>query len=430
MSNNPIREKQASKWPQKVTVGNVSVKVYKMKHPTNKSGWAYVLSYTTANGRKRQKFAEADAALKEARLIAHKLTAGHIEAADLSRGERDEYFTARKIVGEYPLLAALKEWATAKGLCGADLLTAAQSWNAANGNARKEITIPALVKAFLRDKERSGVDTKAGYARTLPRVADAFPDTLLHTLTAPELKEWLHSAFRQEGKKHVHPSTFNSHRRRMVTLWKWARDEGYLPKNAQTEIEQVKTIKEVSEAIGIFTVPEYGAILKLIKEKHPAYLATTVLAGFAGLRRTELHAQKWEHIDLKRGILRVTKAKRNTPSMRMVHLCPAAVEWLLTCKHEGELVSPPWALDRIREHARNSKIKCPANAFRHSFITYRAAATGNVDETSLEAGNSRGQVFKRYRELVSKDEGLAWFDMNPKAVGEIGEIEQMVEVAS
>jgi integrase len=421
--------RKGREWPRRITVGSVTTTVYRVKHPTNSSGITYVVAHSTPEGRKTQKFADMNAAIEEARVIANRLAAGRIEGSELSRGEREEYVAARRIAGDHPLLSAIKEWAKARELCGADLLAAAQAWKDAHGKGRKDIAISALVEAFLKDRERSGVDTSAGYARTLPRLAEAYADTPVHALTAQELKEWLHKAFRQEGAKHVHPATFNSHRKRMVTLWKWARDEGYLPRNAQTEIEQVKPLREESQPIGILTVPAYAAVLKLMQEKHPEYLATAVLAGFAGLRRTELHAQTWDNIDLKRGLLTVTKAKRNTPSMRMVHLCPAALEWLVLCPRKGELVSPAWGVDRIRAFAHDAKIHCPENAFRHSFITYRVADTGNVDETALEAGNSREVVFQHYRELVSKDEGKAWFALTPKAVGKMGTVEGLTEKA-
>jgi integrase len=403
-------------WPRTVTVGSSSVKVYRVAHATNKTGWTYVVSHSTKQGRRRQKFSTQEEALEEARLLASKLAAGRVEGSSFSRGERDEYVAALRIVGSYPLTAALKEWKKAFELCGSSLLSAAQAWHDANGNAPKVISVDDLVAAFLRDKERSGVDTSAGYDRTLPRVAQAFAGTPVHTLSSQRLKEWLHAEFVQPDERYVNASTFNSHRRRMVTLWKWARDEGYLPRNAQTEIEQVKTMREEAPPIGILTVVDYAKVLEVIRESYPNYLATAVLAGFAGLRRTELHAQRWDQIDLKRGFLKVTKAKRNTPSMRMVHLCPAAVEWLILCKPQGDLIAPAWGLDFVRKCAREAKIPCPKNAFRHSFISYRVAMTGNVDETALEAGNSRDIIFRHYRELVGKEEGSAWFNLGPTAV--------------
>jgi integrase len=410
-------------YPLKVVSGSSHVTVYKTAHKTNRSGWTYTVAYASQQGRKRQKFAQANAAIEEARIIAAKLSAGQVEATELTRGQRDEYLEARRMVDGYPLISALKEWQRARELCGANLLIAAQEWHAANGKGQKYITVAELVKEFLRDKERSGVDTRAGYARTLPRLVETFAQTPVHTLSSQALKEWLHTAFTQPGQKHVNASTFNSHRRRMVTLWRWARDEGYLPRRAQTEIEQVKPLREESAEIGILTVDAFAAILKLAEAAQPDLLATAVLAGFAGLRRTEVLAQRWDQIDLKRGLLTVTKAKRNTPSMRIVHLCPTAVEWLLICGRRSELVSPAWGLDHLRKLALGAGIPCPDNAFRHSFITYRVANTGNVDETALEAGNSRDIVFKHYRELVSREDGAAWFALTPEKVRSLGKLE-------
>jgi hypothetical protein len=51
----------------------------------------------------------------------------------------------------------------------------------------------------------------------------------------------------------------------------------------------------------------------------------------------------------------------------------------------------------------------PDNCFRHGFISHRVAATGNVAETSLEAGNSPRIIFQHYRQLVTKAEGEKWF---------------------
>ena len=413
----PKRKKTtAAGWPKSVKRGSVTVKIYRVNHQSNRSGFAYTVTYSGPQGRKQKKFADENAAIEEATVIADRLKAGHIEGTELRKGERDEYVAARALLGEYPLLSALEEWKRAKEFCGSDLLIAAQSWAEANGTARKEIAIAQLVKDFLKDKKASGVNTKSGYDRTLPRVSKAFAETPVHTLTAAELRNWLRTEFKQPDAEAVHPSTFNSHRRRMVTLWKWARDEGYLPKNTQTEMELVGTMKEQDLEIGILKVPEYAAILRLIHEQHPEHLATVVLAGFAGLRRSELGLQKWEDIDLKRKLLRVSKAKSNTPSKRIVHLPEAALQWLRKCQFDEELVGPPWSIDRARAIIRKKRINCPENGFRHSFITYRVAKTGNVDETSLEAGNSRDMIFKHYRELTSKDEGKAWFALTPSKV--------------
>jgi hypothetical protein len=121
-------EKRSGKaWPKRITVGSVTVPVYEVKHPSNKNGKAYVVSYSTPNGIKRQKFADSVKALEEARIIASRLAAGRIEGSEMSRGERDEYVAAKQLAGDHPLLAALEEWVKAKQMCGADLLMAAKA---------------------------------------------------------------------------------------------------------------------------------------------------------------------------------------------------------------------------------------------------------------------------------------------------------------
>jgi hypothetical protein len=40
----------------------------------------------------------------------------------------------------------------------------------------------------------------------------------------------------------------------------------------------------------------------------------------------------------------------------------------------------------------------------------------NVNEVSMEAGNSPDMIFKHYRELVTEKEADAWFGVTPDAV--------------
>jgi hypothetical protein len=57
----------------------------------------------------------------------------------------------------------------------------------------------------------------------------------------------------------------------------------------------------------------------------------------------------------------------------------------------------------------------PENAFRHSFISYRIAVTGNKPQIATEAGNSVSEIDRRYRVPVTKEEGDEWFAITPNA---------------
>ncbi len=178
--------------------------------------------------------------------------------------------------------------------------------------------------------------------------------------------------------------------------------------------------------IGVIDSATFGRLLAYFRTAHPEYLGALAIAGFCGLRRAEVHAQQWVDINLDRGFVRVSKAKRNTPASRLVPLSAAAVKWLTLCDDRTDALCANLAIDRIREIARtaiNGKTKkplfpaIPDNAFRHSYISHRVAATGNVAATALEAGNSPKIIFGHYRELFTKEEGEAWFELSPGAKG-------------
>src|SRR5258708_846983 len=398
--------KSARGYPKVIRAGSVSVKVYRNRHPRTASGWVYQVAWVTPTGRRISQFADEAAALEEARLKASQLAAGRIESADMVRSDRDEIQAARALVGEVPLLAALEEWKKAREITAGNLISAAESWAVRNSASFESINIKTAVERFTAAKKKGGVDVTASYNKILPTFVSALGDRSLHTLSSRELTAWM------EGR-YVHPVTRNTARRRLVTLWRWARKQGYLPREAMTEAEQTEAAREEAGVIGIIDHDTFEGLLEFFRKKHPEYLAALVIAGFCGLRRAEVHQQLWSDMNLERSFLRVTKAKRNTPAHRLVALAPAAVEWLLICRNRTGRVTENLAVDRIRDIARLAKFELPQNCFRHSFISHRVSNTVNVSETALEAGNSPQIIFRHYRELITKEEGAAWFEISP-----------------
>lgn len=400
---------------------SITVKIYRTAHPRTASGYVYSVAWSVGGQRYLLQRATLAKAQAEAAAKAEQLAAGKFAAArDVSTDDLSTLAAARRICGKTPVIAALEEWNQARAVCGGPVLPAARAWADSN-RAGRTVTVPEAVKAFLADKRRHRVDTEASYESFLPFLAERFTGPIA-TVSAGTLEDWIHERFKTGENKGAHPVTFNTARKRLVALWRWCRKKKYLPRNAQTEAELIERMEEPDLEIGILTVADYARTLQLMRAEHPAHLAAAVLAGFCGLRRSELHAQEWADVYLDRSLLRVTLAKRNTPSKRFVQLTPAAVEWLTLCDRSGELVSPPWGLDLIRRFCREAKppIPCPENAFRHSFISYRVAATGDVAETALEAGNSPAIVHKHYRELVAKDEGRAWLELTPAKAAAVG----------
>lgn len=415
---------RAPKFPLRVKRGFATVTIYRRAHPKTASGYVFTVAWTVGGRRFLLQRATLAKAQGEAAAKAEQLAAGKLELATaMTTDDAAVLSQARRICGPTPLMSALQEWRQARQLAGESVIEAARAW-AARGGAPKPVTVPQAVKAFLKHKKRRGVDTSASYDFFLPRLAEAFPGPI-SALNATMIEDWMEKL--KGERKTVHPVTFNTARKRVVALFRWARNARFLPQDTLTEAERIHTAKETAPRREIMTVADFARALLLLRAEHPDHLAAAVLAGFCGLRRHEIHAQLWGDVNLKAGHLVVTAAKKGTPAERLVEIPAAAVEWLLLCDQKIKLIAPPWAQDRIRAFCRAAKppIPCPPNAFRHSFVSYRIAATGNVAETSLEAGNSAGVVMRHYRRPVSKADGAAWFALTPAVAEGMGKLEQI-----
>jgi integrase len=375
-------------WPRTIKKGNASVKVYRVKHETNRTGWAFVLVWQTAEGRKKQKFADEAAALEEAGLKAKQLNAGQIDAASMTSEDRAELAAARELAGDTPLLVALREWRTAR--------------DKASPSTHKAL-VEDVVAKFYAQKQSVGVDTTAGYDRTLPRFRDHFQGRALESLGLAELDGYL--------GQFANANSRNSHRQRIVTLFRWARKRNYLPLDTLTAAERTDTVRAKHVQIGLVTPAELARSYVEVRRAKPEYEPALILASACGLRRAEVHAQTWDDIDLDRAFLRVSKAKPRTPARRMVPIPTAAVARLRAYRPDTTKgpICTNLAIDRIRDICRTSGLDLADNGFRHSWISARVAVTGNVNETSIEAGNTPSVLHRHYRELMRKDEAEAWF---------------------
>jgi integrase len=407
---------KSPRFPCIIRSGSVTVTIYRAVRPATrrqKKREIFTLAWHSGGRRQTRQFADLRKATDEGRLKAEQMASGRVElAAAMTLAEAELLTAAKRTVGEVPLLTALEEWKKGRKLCQGSFLRACELWAETQSSNVELATAEEASRRFLDAKRKAGVDTTAGLERTMPKFLKQFGSQALNTISSKALQAWLDEM--------AHPSTRNSHRKRLVTFFRWARKRGLLPSAALTEIEKTDRAKEKNLEIGIITVEQFADILRLIRAKHPEFLAAAVLAGFCGLRRKEIQGQSWKDVLLDRGFVRVTSAKANTPAKRLAPLCPAAVEWLMMCDRSKEQLSPAWAMDRIRAFCRDAEppIPCPENGFRHAFISHRVAATGDLATTALESGNSVRIIHAHYRELVAKDDGLSWFGIAPSQQSE------------
>lgn len=396
------------KFPSTIRAGAVRIRVYKSKSTRHKSGHKFIVAWHDGERRVTKTFGDPRDAEAFARLTADNLQAGRTGGA-LSSADLDLLTTVRKLAGDVGPVEALAQWQRAVDLTRGNLIEVCKAWARDHAGEFKRVSLADAVARFKRAKARQGVDVAKGYKNRLERFLAAFPGMDIVSVTTPMLNKYL--------ERIEHPVSRNTHRRNIVTLFKWARDQGYLPESTRTAADRTDRAKENDRSdIGILTPSEGADVLRFVAVRHPEYLAPTALAIFTGMRRGEVHTQTWADIDLQAGTLHVSDAKPRTPADRLVEIPPACVEWLLRCPERTGPLCKNLAIDRVRKHAIAAGMELPENCFRHSAITYRMAAGHSAGQAAAWAGTSERQIHRHYRRPRPRAEGEQWFSLTPQAV--------------
>lgn len=410
-------------FPQTIRVGSVQTKVYRVVRKDGRE--IFSAAWHVGGVRRQRHFPNLAAAQAEARYHAEQLAAGKVEASATTSVEDGATLAeARRICGTVPVIAALQEWSRARKLCGGTIMPAAEAWAASKNSLPEPIGLQRAIDSFIKAKDAAGNQGERTYRSKLQPLVTRFGDqTPVDEITTSQLEDYLGQF--SDGV------TRNDMRKRATTLWRWLKHRGHLPENSPLAIERTLRAKEKPTEIGIISPEHYAFALEYVRARHPEHLAALVLAGMCGLRSDEIHGKRddrerrqlWEDIRLEEKYVRVTVAKTNTPAWRHVPLCDSARKWLLVCPERRGPVCEPGAMEKVRlilreatdPSGRRLVPNLPDNCFRHSFISYRIAVTGDKARTAIEAGNSVKEIDRRYRVPVTHVEGLAWFGINVKA---------------
>jgi integrase len=396
------------RFPIAIKSGSVAVKIYRVRHKGAAKGYVFSLVYSTATGRKVRQFVNLNEAKEEGRLAASRIAEGQAEASQLSRSDRDDLVAARQITGSVPLIAALQEWAKAREIVGTDLLSAAEAWKRRQ-TKHERILVSDAVDRFIAGKVADGVNTGASYKSILGALKRDLGARYLDALNSRDWQAWLNTR--------ADPVTRNTFRKRAVTLSRWAKRQGYLPREVTTESEMTERAQEPPPSRDILKPADLRKLLHAFEDR-PDLLPAIVLSAFCGLRSKEAHFQTWEDIDLDREHVRVSRAKAGTFASRLVPLPACAAKWLrLTpaAGRTGRIHSHKTdVFTLVRNLARARKVEIPKNALRKSWVSYRLAKTQDLAATAFEAGHSVAVEIRNYRELATPAEARAWFAIVPE----------------
>lgn len=314
---------------------------------------------------------------------------------------------------------------------GATLTEAARFFKAAHDSKQNGIPIAEAVTRYLASR-RGEIKNKAHketLASRLNLFATAAAGKNTTTITPEDIESFL------EGLT-FEPRTKSHYWTHIRSLFAFCRKKGWAAANPAEDVSRPKVIHG---DIAILTPQQAALLLASCDERIRAGVA---IAMFCGLRKAEIARLDWQAIDFEQGQITLGAAQAKTNSRRVVPLRKNARAWLLPLRKAsgpvwpaGETPRDLWTQARILagfgpfEHTSKTagemqkKAKgltpWPANALRHSAISYNLAGDPNLARVAYESGNSPGVVQKHYNGLASPAAAKKFFAIMPPANSKI-----------
>jgi len=394
-----------------VKKGHASVKVYEVK---NRGRKLYTVSYLTAGkGRVRRTFADLALAKREANTIALNLAEGDLEALKLTGREKQIYVEAEQVLARtgIPLHSVAHEFARCFDILGhGGIVEAARYFKKHVEAGLPAISVADAVNRFTEAKKDEGMSDLylkdiRGY---LGRFAGHFQCNIA-TIQPEDLRAYL-------GAMKVGPVAKNNHRRLLVALFNFARNEGWLRANEETTAQRLGAYKVKESEVEIFTPSE---VAKLLANAEEDFLPWIVLIAFGGVRNEELRkGLVWESINFDRGYLIVPAQIAKTNRKRKIDLPENALEWLAPYRNRTGPIFDKDFRKPLKRACDTARVKYKRNALRHSFGSYRMETVKNAGQVALEMGNSAAIVMKHYFDILEARAAREYWKIRPLPRGD------------
>jgi len=409
----PKRVRRPKEYPLVIREGSAIVTIYRV---FISGADRYQIRWSQFGVIKRRTVSDEAQAALIAEETAKNLNAGIHGSLMLDPATAAEYERVKALCGGVPMVQAVQEWADVRGRLGATPLSEAVNYYLAR-HGGKSAPVRDVVNEFKRGLLAKNVSETyiVRISWRLTRIADFFTDRNIQSITEQEIRAFVDA---QGGSDR----TRKNMRDAIVTVWRWARDGGYLPRDLQTEAERVKAPKIRKKAkIEIFTPKE----IKVILDSAPDHVRPAIaICAFAGVRsHGEITRLQWAHFLWDRGVIDVSTVDdgdggvdsvSKTGDRRLIPIHPNLREWLQGCKDKsGAIITLEKPDEAYRRAAQAAGVQWRHNALRHSYGSYRVAQTKSIDQTSLEMGNSPAMIKRHYLEAVHEDEATAWFSVVP-----------------
>jgi integrase len=241
----------------------------------------------------------------------------------------------------------------------------------------------------------------------LGRFASEFGGRSIAEIQAREIDHWLRGLTKKTGEK-LSPVSRNSFRRRIATLFKFSKTQGWC-----AGVPETTRVKEVSGEVGILTPDELAGLLKVAADDTLPYWC---IGAFGGLRACEIERLNWSDVSLERRSIAIRAKVSKTASRRIVDILPVLLKWLTPYRDCTGKVAPRGLRKKLdADRARAGLRRWSNNALRHSYASYHLAKFENAGALALQMGHtSQSLIFRHYREVVTPEDAQCFWAIEPK----------------
>jgi integrase len=279
-------------------------------------------------------------------------------------------------------------------------------------------TFRQAASAFIESRRDKGA--RPEYLRSLDDnlglACKTFGEQLCDDITTEAIEAWLRSRGRKIrdsvkgiiGRKPLSPITWRNYRRDMGMVFRFAIDR---KRASQNPAKALPEPDRSDAAVQILTTAQVKHLLEASEPTAQVYIA---LMAFCGVRPFEMLQLSENSIDFQRQILEIHGRHSKSRSRRLVTIPPNLVTWLEKgVEHLGKARDYWRFRSMLTESATRAGVALVQDVLRHSFGSHHLAFHRSASLTAHEMGNSEAMVFSNYRELVTHEEGKAYFEIRP-----------------
>lgn len=377
-------------YPRRVIRGLSSVSVYRLK---SKGQDSFCLVWYTGGERHRRVISDEIRANEEAEMIAEQLASGQLALTKVTRRDLEYYQTCERAVAPTPL-HVVTDW-----------------WLRSHPSKIKSVPLAQAVKEFIAVNESGGRSTR--HVQTLRHHLNTLAEDIvkpMDAVSAQELEVWLMAREWAARTRSNHITSF-------VSLWKWARDQGYVRDDVRTAADRLRRPRVRPADPEPFRPDELLSILRHVNFR----AAPTVLIGaFAGIRQQEVARLTWADLDWKNGVILLSSQITKTSKRRTVPINDALRAWLQPLAVElekretrGPVLSLAAPHRWVSVAAQRAGVTWRQNGLRKGFVSYSMAQIKDPVQVSQITGHSVAELESSYKALVSGAEAAEWFGMRP-----------------